>query len=335
MRNRWRISCLLAIVASMFVSVGSRAAELVRLAAPMSPILVGTYIPKAKGFYSQEGLKVTSSWAGGARSRDGLFAKDYDFIIATVDTAAIARSKGMRFKIVAPIYERELFSLFASKKMRGADHPSDLKALLKGARVGMAGFGGGGWVFATTIYRKLGLDSKKDMVAVNLGGATQNYLGALRTGSVDAAVIWEPIITIAQMAGLALPLVDTRNSETHNRFFGKEVLTSTLITREDVIKEHPDLVRRMVGAVMKANAFARHASSRELAKLAMPFMKGGSLDMAGLTKMIAGSRAGFPLGGIGVSEFQTKMKQLVELGIVKKAIPFDELVDTSFAGRRN
>jgi ABC-type nitrate/sulfonate/bicarbonate transport system substrate-binding protein len=113
----------------------------------------------------------------------------------------------------------------------------------------------------------------------------------------------------------------------------KNSLTSAIVTREDVIKDRPDLVRRMVRANQRGADYARAAPTAEIAQLVGPLLEG--IDQALLAKIIDEVRSGFPAGGLSVALFDAGMRPLVDTEILKNAIPFDTLVDATFAGRRD
>lgn len=324
------------ILAMLILSNGVvTAQETVKLAGALALEYVGAFAAIQKGFYAEEGIKIEGpTWMGGARVRDGLFAKDYDFALLTLPVPAIARAKGMPFKAIFPLYEKQIFSLFGRKDLPNREKAaSDLKGFLRGLRVGQSGTGTSSWVFAAHVYRTVGLDPLRDMQLATLGMSPQLYLGAIRSGRVDVITLWEPMITLAEDEGLIFPVVDIRDAKTHKQFFGQEeALSEVLVTREDVIREKPDLVRRMVKATRKGLEYVRSRPAAELAELIRPLV--GGLDQDLLTRIFERLKPAMADGSFSVSSYEASMRPLVENGILKEMIPFEELVDSTFAGRR-
>jgi ABC-type nitrate/sulfonate/bicarbonate transport system substrate-binding protein len=324
-----RHAALLVVTAATFLLPQGRpaAAETtVKLAMTISTTFIGTLAAIQKGYFDEEGIKIVPEWTSGPRLRDGLYTRQYDFIVGALQLVALARERGMPFKIVAPAYERDLFALFARKGLAGLDKvSSDLKGLLKGKRVGQTEVGSGSWMFAASVYKQAGLDPRTDMVSVNLGGNPQVFLVALKSGTVDLVSIWQPIISMVERDGLATRVGDVAGT--------KNSLTSAIVTREDVIKDNPDLVRRMVRANQRGADYARATPAAEIAQLVGPLLEG--IDQALLARIIDEVRSGFPAGGLSVGAFDAGMRPLVDTEILKNAIPFDTLVDATFAGRRD
>jgi len=302
------------------------AQDTVKLGMTLSTTFIGSLAAIQKGFFADEGIKIIPEWTSGPRLRDGLYTKEYDFVICAMQLAALAREKGMPFKIIAPAYERDLFALFARKNLEGfAAGSANLKELLKGRRVGQTEVGSGSWMYAASFYKQLGLDPGTDMISVNLGGNPQFFLVALKSGTVDLVSIWQPIISMVERDGLGIAVGDTAGN--------KSTLTSALVTREDVIKTNPGLVQRMVKANQKGADYARVAPAAELAQVIGPLLEG--VDPQLLTRIIEQVRGGVPSGRLSVASYDAGMRPLVDTQILKEAIPFDTLVDTTFAGRRD
>jgi hypothetical protein len=159
---------------------------------------------------------------------------------------------------------------------------------------------------------------------------------ALKTGKVDAFVSWEPTTTRVIDENVAFPLIKIWDPQEHKKWIGADkALSMALITREDVIKTKPDLVRRMVEAHKKALAFIHKSSSAQIADVVLKNPKTAE-QFKGLSRpiviaLIDRIRPGFGDGCLSRSGFETEMKLATEFKIVKRAITFDEFADTRFA----
>lgn len=333
---------LLARVGSCVILLGLllapstiQAQQRIRLNGALALEYALSFVAIQKGFLAQEGITVEGpDWMPGGRVRDSLFAKDYDFSLMSTALVGLARERGMPFKVIFPLYERQIFGLFTHKDFP-KKNVSDLKQILKGMKVGHSGPGTGSWAAVASIYRKLGLDPLKDMENVVMGASDPRlFLAALKTGKADAVSIWEPIVTMGETEGVLTPLVDVRDPATHKKLFGEVALSLMLVTREDVIREKRDVVRRMVNAHKRGLDYLKATPAIELAELIHPLL--GKTDKGLLTRILQYVKDGLVIsdGTLSVASYQAGVQVVVDAGIVKAAPHFDQIMDTSFAGRQ-
>jgi hypothetical protein len=103
-----------------------------------------------------------------------------------------------------------------------------------------------------------------------------------------------------------------------------------------VIKEKPDLVRRVVNAHKKGLNFIRSKPAAEIAAAVLKNPQTAEqfqgLDRSLVVKILDRIKPGFGDGCLSRSGFDVEMKLAAEYKIVKRSITFEEFADTSFAG---
>ena len=162
------------------------------------------------------------------------------------------------------------------------------------------------------------------------------FLHYLITFEIDAFPAWEPITTRVIEEGVAYPLVRIWDPEEHRKLIGEKALALTLATREDVIKEKPDLVRRVVNAHRKGLQFIRTRPTADLVEVVLKNPRTAEqfkgLDRPLIAKMLDRVKPGFGDGCLSRSGFATEMELAIEYKLVKRAITFEEFADPTFAG---
>ncbi len=332
-----RLAALVAVLALFAVPATAAAQPPYRLKLPMVvsyDLNLPALVAYANGYFAEEGIEVTDFVIGsGGTLRTAMIAKEFDLGLFAFVHVPIARIGGSPWKAVMSMHDLEIFSLVVRNELR--DKVKTV-ADLRGLTVGFSTPGAGSWYMGSLYLKKAGLDPEKDVRYVSLGGDVGVIYTALKTGKVDAFPAWEPITTRLIEEGVAYPLVRIWEPAEHRKLVGEKALALVLATREDVIKEKPDLVRRMVQAHKKGFQFIRSRPTAELVDLMLKNPKTAEqfkgLDRALIAKMLDRVKPGFGDGCLSRAGFATEMDLAVEYKLVKRAITFEEFADTTFAG---
>jgi NitT/TauT family transport system substrate-binding protein len=288
----------------------------------------------ANGYLAEEGIDLTDFVVGsGGTLRTAVIAREFDVGLFSFVHVPIARIGGSPWKAVLSTHDLEIFSLVVRSELK-----NKVRTVgdLRGMKVGFSTPGAASWHVGSLFLKKAGLDPERDLQYVSLGGDPGVIYTSLKTGKVDAFSAWEPTTTRVIEEGVAFPLVRIWEPAEHKKWIGEKALSLMVITREDVIKEKPDLVRRMVNAHKKGLSFIRSRSSAEIADLVLKNpktaeqFKGLSRDL--IVKIFDRIKPGFGDGCLSRSGFEVEMKLALEYKIVKRAITFEEFADTTFAG---
>ncbi|MGO4714618.1 aliphatic sulfonate ABC transporter substrate-binding protein [Bradyrhizobium sp. 2TAF24] len=182
---------------------------------------------------------------------------------------------------------------------------------LKGRRVGYAKGSSSHNLLAAALEQK-GL-SLTDVTSVGLGAADGAF--AFENGSIDAWVIWDPYMGIAQARSATRVLAYSGDVIADNAGF--------LLANAAFAASHPALVRDLVEGSAEAGAWAKAHRDEVTAALA----QATGIEASVLAEVNA--RAGFdvvPLSEPILASQQTTADRLTRLGVVPKPVPVREIV---------
>ena len=293
-----------------------------------------TLVAYANGYFTEEGVEVTDFVTGsGGTLRTAMIAKEFDLGLFAFVHVPIARIGGSPWKAVLSTHDLEIFSLVVRSALKDT---VKTVADLRGKTVGFSTPGAGSWYMGSLFLKKAGLDPDKDLQYVSLGGDPGVIYTALKSGKVDAFASWEPTTTRALEDGVAYPLVPIWEPAEHRKLVGEKALALVLATREDVIKERPDLVRRVVAAHKKGLEFIRSRSTAELVDAVLKNPRTAEqfrgLDRPLVVKILDRIKPGFGDGCLSRAGFATEIALAVEYKLVKRPITYEEFADPAFAG---
>ena len=198
------------------------------------------YVAQAKGFFAEEGLEVKLEH-GYEHDFVSLTAQgNRQFAIASGDQVILARAQGLPVVYVMKWYQRFPVAVLALAEI-GIDSPEKLA----GHSVGIPGLFGASYVGWEALVYAAGLDETD----INLESIGFTQSEAISQGHVDAAVVYitnEPV-QLTQ-AGMDVDIIQVSDYI--------DLVSNGLITNETVIQENPDLVRRLVRAILRGVDYA-------------------------------------------------------------------------------
>ncbi|HEU5319859.1 MAG TPA: ABC transporter substrate-binding protein [Methylomirabilota bacterium] len=308
----------------------------VRLTMPVTALsMTPVYLAQARGFFAEEGLEVAVTVTGGSGPDiRALIAGEVDFTFTPGDNVLLAFQEGKRLVMVMSGLNR-LFINWAMHKdvarERGITEstplPDKLKAL-KGLTVGVTTPGALTAHLAAFVIRKAGYVPQQDVKILPVG-AGPTWLAALENRKVDVALTATPVPETAIQRGFAIMLIDNAKGEDPSF---TEFLMVNLITRPEVIEKNPELVRRMARALVKANRWAHAASVDEVAAALRPtFAKTDpAIHLAGVKAVVPAINAE---GRTTERSFQVTQDVLEQAGLLKRRVPFADVVNNDFVPR--
>jgi NitT/TauT family transport system substrate-binding protein len=218
---------------------GGQVQDITKIRLPMGYIPSVQYAPfyvaVEKGYFEEAGLDVEFDHQF---ETDGLAlvgANEVPFAVVSGEQVPLARAQGLPVVYVMSWWHDYPVAV-VTKQGSGIEKPADLK----GRRIGLPGLYGANYVGLAALLGVVGLKEED----VSLDSIGFNQVEALATDQEDAVVVYannEPI----QLAALGYDV---------NTFPVSDYLmlaSNGLITNEKTIAENPDLVRRMVQAVLK------------------------------------------------------------------------------------
>lgn len=311
---------------SMTIGVGGPSVELAW------PILLADQL----GYFADEGIQVTKLiTAPGATLVHAFTSKDLDFLAVGITFPINLRAGGFRAKTVLEFNKKDIFQLAVRTELK-----NEVKTVsdLKGRKVGFLGAGGLAWMAGLVALKSAGLDPDRgDFQYINIGSTPAEVVTALQQGKIDAAPLWEPMLSRALRDKFAYVVLSSADPEQNRQWWGTDRIQDlTLVTREDLVAGKQGMLKGAVLAVKRALDFIQTQTPERIADVILAHPKGkewwGSLDrdiVIGSTvayKAVAGD------GCISKASFDRLMGLLLEYKIAKKAVSFSDYGDTRWAG---
>lgn len=298
------------------------------VALSMTPV----YLAQAKGFFAEEGLDVdVTSTGGGGPDIRALIAGEVDFSFTTGDNVILAAQEGKPLFMVMSALNRLFINWAMHKeaaKAKGITEstplPEKLKAL-NGLTVGVTNPAALTAHLAHFVIRKAGYVPQQEVKVIPIG-AGPTWLAALENRKVDLALTAPPVPETAVRRGYAVMFINNAKGEDPSI---SEFLMENLIARPDTVKKEPDLVGRMVRALLKANKWALSSTPEQVAEaLKSTFAK---TDPA---THLEGVKAVLPTlsrdGRTTEKSVQATQDVLEVAGLLKKRVGYAQIVTNEF-----
>ena len=244
-----------AMLAGLLLLLGAAfAIHLVRSAARSTPddhltIAVSStphaallHLAAAKGYFAEEGLDVvTTPVSHGKAALELLTQGKVDLAAAAEVPFVISVLQGEDFAIVASVASVATEMALVARRDRNIAGPRDLA----GKKVGVTlGTSGEYFLWALLIRHKV---APELVTMVDLPPG--QLVAALEQGSIDAASTWQPVRQSAETA-LADKGVTLAEPDAYT-------VTHVLVGRATTLKQRPATMRKVVKALLKAEAFVR------------------------------------------------------------------------------
>ena len=297
----------------------------------MTPV----YIAQSKNFFADEklDLDITSTGGGGPDIR-ALIAGDVEFTFTTGDNVILAHQEGKRLLMVMSGLNKVFINWAMHRetaKTRGVTDTMPLSEkikVLKGLTVGVTNPGALTAHLAAFVIRKAGYNPQQDVNIIPIG-AGPTWLAALENRKVDVALTAPPVPETAISRGFAIMFINNAKGEDPSI---PEFLMENLVARPETAAKEPDLVRRMVRALTRANQWALKAGPSQVADALKPAMAKIDPEL-----LLSGADAVLPAlsadGRISERSFQVTQDILEQAGILKKRAPYAELVTNEFLSK--
>jgi NitT/TauT family transport system substrate-binding protein len=324
---------LIGTILALALAGSAQAAELTKVHighAGVGLFRLPLYVAIENGFFADEGLDLEVIDTQSGSDADKMLAGGaVEFVTAPLVDTINLNKQGIHAIGVANLFDRVYNSVVVQKKLAGeVKQFSDLK----GRTVGMTGVGSGTWQFAL-LMAAVNHMTRDDLnlVAVGTGAAV---MGAVHAGRIDAMVYADPEITELIQTGEVTMLVDSMDEATHRKYIGNSALHSEIFTTETYIKQKPQIVQAFVNAIQRAIVWENSHTPQEVSTLISkyPGYAVSNYDPAIMLTSVTRSRAGWPPSAVIPREaVDNSMKIVQTIGVIDAPMPFDQLIDNSFA----
>jgi NitT/TauT family transport system substrate-binding protein len=197
------------------------------------------YAADKDGYFKEVGLEVEFDYSFETDGVALVASNELQFSLASGEQILLARSEGLPVVYILGWYKDYPIAI-VSKKEQSIQTPADLA----GKHIGIPGLFGASYVGFRALLEDAGL-KESDVVLDSIGF---NQVEALAADQVEAAVVYvnnEPYQL--QNLGFDVNVIAVADYA--------HLVSNGLITNETTIRENPDLVRRMVQAVMRGIKF--------------------------------------------------------------------------------
>ena len=283
----------------------------VRYAAFQGMTGLGFWFGKEKGFFDEAGLNLEMVDVEDKVS--AFAAKEIDFADMNTTQAITAASKGAPFKIVASMFRTKgAFYLLGNPSLSSVED-------LKGKTIGVAQFGTGLEAYVRIILKEHGLDPDKDVTLIANGAYKQAY-ASLEAGQVDATIIHQPFVTLAEKEGVGKLLAK-----------GWEYLptyhTGVLVASDNLIKNSPETVKKLIEVYFKSNQYAKD-NPDELLDFGTKYM---NIDSNILQKALESEKEIWEnVPELDMKALDNTQNIQMELGFQEEKFDIEKIIDTSF-----
>ena len=335
MRAIARALVALTLTAAILAPSPVPAAEKIKITVPATAVTFASlYHAKAAGYFAGEGLDVEIVTVAGGGSLQALIARDAQFCVTPGTYQMQALEKGQPLLATATILNRNAINVVMHKDVAREKGISDRSPLadkikaLRGLKLSGVAVGSFSYEMLTYYLLKAGIDPKKDVELIGIGAGPPMVL-ALEQRKVDAFATGSPIPEAAVLRGFGVMIVD--NSAGEDPDFA-EFMMNAVTVHPEWAKQNPDVVRKVVRALLRGNAWIIDNTAEAAVPSMKPFL--GRLDdrilIAGLSKV----RLGVPRDG-RITERAVTLTQdfLKKIGQLKAPIPYAELVTNEYLPR--
>lgn len=275
------------------------------------------YVAVEKGFFAEAGINLTFDYSFETDGVALVASGELPFALVSGEQVLLARARGLPVVYVTAWYQDYPVTVVA-KAEQNLQTPEDLG----GMRIGLPGLFGANYVGLRALLQYAGLPEEQVM----LDSIGYNQVEALALDQVQAAVVYtnnEPIQL--QARGYEITSVAVADY--------MQLASNGLLTNEETIRENPDLVRRMVAAMLRGVRYAStypdeafEISGRYVENLAQA-------DQEVQRRILDVSIALWQADRLGYSDpqaWQNMQQVLLEMGLLTEPLDLEEAFSNEF-----
>ncbi len=315
MRQSRKIAMKISAAAFCLAAFAGQAAkaDAVKIALPVASLeSLPIYIAQANGIFKKHDVEVdVITSRGGGEAMKSFISGDVQIVGTGFPEVGLMRSRNVDVELFFAQTARVPFGFIARKDL-------DIKSVadLKGKTIAVTSPGSLTANLARYFVIQAGLDPDKDVSLISVGGGGE-ILGALKSQRADAAMLFEPFVTIGIQQNIATMLVDV--PEKLNAFS-----SSPLSSSKAFVDKSPKDANAVFAALAEALTFIRsnHAGALAIAKQSFANADDKVLEgaLGRLEKWYS------PDGKFSRANVDQTQKISVDLKIMPQAYPYDDVV---------
>ena len=236
-----------SIRAAVLCSIPAASAETVRITNIGHGYYAGAlYVAVRDKLFEKYGLEPEISFVqGGPLALQAALTKQADVAIVSYEHILTSAVQGRSVVAFFNIANRPVNNVIASDKLTAGSEKLSVEEKikrLKGMRVAMPSAGGSGEKMLGFLATKYGLTLPGDITTAYLGAEAPSYVAAFQRDIIDAALPFEPAGVLVQQSGAGKIYLNVMNGEVPEL---RDILFMVLATHPDIIKEKPELLRKV------------------------------------------------------------------------------------------
>ncbi|MFD9435796.1 ABC transporter substrate-binding protein [Streptomyces sp. NPDC060002] len=285
------------------------------------------FVATEKGYFDEEGVTFEEPVVLGNGSKVAAALKSGSIELGGgVMTDVLKLSEtGSALGLVADMVDTYYIDIITGTKFEGAADSASLDERimsLKGRKIGITGPGSGTEALVVYLFRKAGLDPRKDAELVNLGSEPTAALGALKGGQVDVLSFAQPLAQQAEGAGAGTTYISPCRGDVPGL---QHVSHGVMFTTQSVLKKKAKEIAAFQRALVRARKDIHGGDSAEIRRLLAAY-RSGMPDSAlqALLPLLKGeirTTNGFPR-----SSFDAAVAFHKAAGLITKGPDYDQLV---------
>jgi len=278
---------------------------------------INLYVGMHSGIFKKNGLDMQVSAAGGdTQTFAAVLGGSADFAIGDATMAQISRENGGPGVVVGTVVQRAHY-FGVSKNLQPITDPKQFKGL----KIVTSPEPNTNYSVAKRLLEKAGLKVGVDATIIPVNPGTE--IAAMLAGQADIAIAYQPSVAAAEAQG-ARVVFD------FSSYIGPFCNTGIMVLPSTIQKD-PEMVQALVTSFEEASrkTYADPAFAKEVARKEFPDLPGDVVDKA----IDAELKYLIPAQSVITKPDQWKnlMDMQVYLGNAKGTIPFDQIIDNSFA----
>jgi NitT/TauT family transport system substrate-binding protein len=261
---------LLASLAALGLMSGVAVAQQMKVTIAIGGAACLCYLPtvlaKHLGEYEKAGVNAEMvDFKGGSQALTAVLGGSADVVSGYFDHCVNLAAKNQHMQAFV-VYDRYPGLVLVV----GPKNTGTIKSVkdLAGKRIGVSAPGSSTHYFLNFLLKKNGVDAGSvGVIGIGLGATA---IAAMEQGSVDAAVMLDPAVTLLQGKFKDLRLLsDTRTQKDTIDVFGGEYPGGALYTRADWIEKNPKVAQALTNAVLNTLKWI-HSNTPEAIMAKMP-----------------------------------------------------------------
>lgn len=315
---------LAALVTAVAATNPANAADKVTIGAAGGINQLPSLVAEANGYFKDEGLDVTlKAVARGAVAIQGVAAGSMQFCESAHVPFMAAVSRGLPLVAVGVVTRGFLGKMVASVKNENLNTLAEFKGKHIGIQVGTG--------VQTIVLMLIAQEGMKpsDFKFTNLRVVDMPAAMAAPGNTFDAVIGWEPGMTRIVKSGHGKIVISSKKFDDMAHITYPFLLSTT----QDYLKNHADVVQKVVNAYAKADKFIReHHDAAVKLYTDVVHKRGGKLTAETIRIMLFDmERFGGPaFTAADMKDFPQTRDFLIKIGKLKSLPPFSKIIDRGF-----